>query len=114
MRQSKLFGKTLREDPKDEVAINARLLLRGGFVYKTMAGAYDYLPLGLRVLENINRVIREEMDAIGGQELLLTAIQPKERWMKSNRWKPSSSASTQPACRSARCHPKRMRRWPKA
>ncbi|RJQ37792.1 hypothetical protein C4552_00135 [Candidatus Parcubacteria bacterium] len=86
MRQSELFGKTLREDPKDEVAINARLLLRGGFVYKTMAGAYDYLPLGLRVLENINRVIREEMNAIGGQELLLTAIQPKERWMRSNRW----------------------------
>ena len=86
MRQSKLFGKTLREDPKDEVSANARLLERGGFVYKTMAGAYDYLPLGYRVLSNVNAVIREEMDAIGGQELLLTAIQPKERWMKSGRW----------------------------
>lgn len=86
MRQSKLFGKTLREDPKDEVSVNARLLERAGFVYKTMAGAYDYLPLGFRVLQKVNAVIREEMDAIGGQELLLTALQPKERWVKSGRW----------------------------
>ena len=86
MRQSKLFGKTLREDPKDEIAANARLLERAGFVYKTMAGAYDYLPLGYRVLEKINRVIREEMNALGGQEILLTALQPKERWAKSGRW----------------------------
>src|SRR3989344_6114318 len=86
MRQSQLFGKTLREDPKDEVSANARLLERGGFVYKTMAGAYDYLPLGFRVLQNINQIIREEMNAIGGQELLLTSLQPKERWMKTGRW----------------------------
>lgn len=86
MRQSKLFGKTLREDPKDEVSVNSKLLERGGFIYKTMAGAYDYLPLGFRVLQKINAVIREEMDAIGGQELLLSALQPKERWMKSGRW----------------------------
>ncbi len=86
MRQSRLFGKTLREDPKDEVSANARLLERGGFVYKTMAGAYDYLPLGFRVLSKVNAVIREEMDAIGGQELLLSALQPKERWVKSGRW----------------------------
>ena len=86
MLQSRVFGKTLRDDPKDEVAANARLLERAGFVYKTMAGAYDYLPLGFRVLEKINAVIRQEMDAIGGQELLLTALQPKERWMKSGRW----------------------------
>lgn len=86
MRQSQLFGKTLRENPKDEVAANARLLERGGFVYKSMAGVYEYLPLGLRVLENINRIIREEMDKIGGQELLLSALQPKDRWEKSGRW----------------------------
>ena len=86
MRQSKLFGKTLREDPKDEIAANARLLERGGFVYKTMAGAYDYLPLGFRVLQKVNQIIREEMNAIGGQELLLTSLQPKDRWMKSGRW----------------------------
>lgn len=87
MRQSKLFGKTLREDPKDEVAGNARLLERGGFVYKSMAGVYEYLPLGLRVLERINRIIREEMNKIGGQEILLSALQPKDRWEKSGRWK---------------------------
>ncbi len=87
MRQSQLFGKTLREDPKDEVAANARLLERGGFVYKSMAGVYEYLPLGLRVLERINTIIREEMDKIGGQELLLSALQPKDRWEKSGRWK---------------------------
>ncbi|MEK7108656.1 MAG: aminoacyl--tRNA ligase-related protein [Patescibacteria group bacterium] len=86
MRQSRLFGKTLREDPAGEVAANARLLERAGFVYKTMAGAYDFLPLGFCALTKINAVIREEMDAIGGQELLLSAIQPKERWVKSGRW----------------------------
>lgn len=86
MRQSQLFGKTLREAPKDEVAKNAIFLERGGFVYKTMAGVYDYLPLGYRVLEKVNRIIREEMNRIGGQELLLSAFQPKERWMKTGRW----------------------------
>src|SRR3990167_10427801 len=86
MRQSKLFGKTLREDPAGEVSANARFLERGGFVYKTMAGAYDYLPLGFRVLQKVNQIIREEMNAIGGQELLLTSLQPKDRWMKSGRW----------------------------
>lgn len=86
MRQSRLFGKTLREDPAGEVSANARLLERGGFIYKTMAGVYDYLPLGFRVLQQINNVIREEVDAIGGQELFLAALQPKERWVKSGRW----------------------------
>jgi prolyl-tRNA synthetase len=87
MRQWQLFGKTLREDPKDEVAANAKLLERGGFVYKSMAGVYEYLSLGFRVLGKVNRIIREEMDAIGGQEILLSALQPKERWEKSGRWK---------------------------
>ena len=86
MRQSQLFGKTLREDPKDEVAANARLLERGGFIYKSMAGVYEYLPLGLRALERVNGIIREEMNKIGGQEILLSALQPKERWEKSGRW----------------------------
>ncbi len=86
MRQSQLFGKTLREAPKDEVAQNAIFLERGGFIYKTMAGVYDYLPLGFRVLEKVNRIIREEMNAIGGQEILLSAFQPKERWQKTGRW----------------------------
>lgn len=86
MRQSQLFGKTLREPPKDEVAKNAIFLERGGFIYKTMAGIYDYMPLGFRVLEKVNRIIREEINAIGGQELLLSALQPKERWIKTGRW----------------------------
>lgn len=87
MRQSQLFGKTLREDPKDEAAANAKLLERGGFVYKSMAGVYEYLPLGLAVIERINAIIREEMNAIGGQEVFFAALQPKERWEKSGRWK---------------------------
>lgn len=86
MRQSQLFGKTLKDTPKDEVSVNAKLLERGGFVYKTMAGVYDYLPLGFRVLDKINRIIREEMNAIGGQELFLSSLQPRERWEKSGRW----------------------------
>lgn len=86
MRQSQLFGKTLREDPKDEVSANAKLLERGGFIYKTMAGVYDYLPLGFRVLDKVNRIIRKEINMIGGQEILLSALQPKERWSKTGRW----------------------------
>ncbi|MDP3770487.1 MAG: aminoacyl--tRNA ligase-related protein [Candidatus Sungbacteria bacterium] len=87
MRQSRLFGKTVREAPKDEVSENAKLLERGAFVAKSMAGVYEYLPLGFRVLENINAIIREEINAIGGQEMFLAALQPKERWEKSGRWK---------------------------
>lgn len=86
MRQSKLFTKTLREAPKDESAVNAKLLERGGFVFKMMAGVHAYLPLGFRVLEKINKIMREEMNAVGGQELLLTALQPKELWEKTGRW----------------------------
>lgn len=86
MKQSHLFTKTRKEAPKDEVSKNAQLLIRGGYIYKEMAGAYAYLPLGLRVLNNIMRVIREEMNAIGGQEILLTALQDKKVWEKTGRW----------------------------
>ena len=86
MRQSQLFTKTRHAAPKDEVAKNAQLLIRGGFIHKEMAGGYSYLPLGLRVLENIVRVIREEMNGIGGQELILTALQSPAVWKKSGRW----------------------------
>ncbi|HEU0080933.1 MAG TPA: aminoacyl--tRNA ligase-related protein [Candidatus Paceibacterota bacterium] len=86
MRQSHLFTKTRKEAPKDEVAKNAQLLIRAGYVYKEMAGVYAYLPLGLRVLDKIVQVIREEMDAIGGQELHLTALQDKQTWEKTGRW----------------------------
>lgn len=86
MRMSKLFTKTLHEAPADEVAKNAQLLIRAGFVYKEMAGVYAYLPLGFRVLEKIKQVIREEMNAVDGEELIMTALQRKEVWEKTTRW----------------------------
>jgi prolyl-tRNA synthetase len=86
MRQSKLFTKTRRDSPADEVSNNAKLLLRGGFIHKDLAGVYSYLPLGLRVIKNLENIIREEMNGIGGQEVFLTALQAKEPWEKSNRW----------------------------
>ncbi len=86
MRQSQLFTRTRKEAPKDEVAKNAQLLIRAGFIHKEMAGVYSFLPLGLRVLEKINNVIRDEMNKIGGQEILMTTLQAKELWEKTNRW----------------------------
>ncbi|MDD3284658.1 MAG: His/Gly/Thr/Pro-type tRNA ligase C-terminal domain-containing protein [Patescibacteria group bacterium] len=86
MKQSDLFTRTLKESPKDETSLNAQLLIRASFIYKEMAGVYVYLPLGLRVLNKINNIIREEMNAIGGQELLLTALQNSELWKKTDRW----------------------------
>ncbi len=86
MRISRLFSRSRKEAPKDEVSKNAQLLLRGGFIHKEMAGVYSYLPLGLRVLNNIQDIIRQEMNRIGGQELLLTTLQDKEVWEKTDRW----------------------------
>ncbi len=86
MRQSKLFTKTKKEVPTDEVSKNAELLIRGGFIHKEMAGVYSYLPLGLRVFKKIENIIREEMDAIGGQEITMTALQNPELWKKTDRW----------------------------
>jgi prolyl-tRNA synthetase len=86
MRQSKLFTKTRKESPADEVAKNAQLLIRAGYIYKNMAGAYSFLPLGLRVIEKINAIIREEMNAIGGQELHMPSLQDPELWQKTGRW----------------------------
>jgi len=86
MKQSQLFTRTRREAPKDEVAKNAQLLIRAGFIHKEMAGVYSYLPLGLRTLNKIIGIIREEMSAIGGQEVHLTALQDKALWEKTGRW----------------------------
>jgi len=86
MRQSQLFTKARREAPSDEVAKNAQLLVRAGYVSKEMAGVYNFLPLGLRVLEKIIQIIREEMNAIGGQEILMSALQRRELWEKTGRW----------------------------
>jgi len=86
MKQSQLFTKTLREAPKDEKSVNARFLIRAGFIYKEMSGAYTFLPLGLRVLEKIENIIKEEMDDIGGQRILMTVLQPKNLWEETGRW----------------------------
>lgn len=86
MRLSNLFTKTRKEAPADETSKNAQLLIRAGYIHKEMAGVYTFLPLGLKVLENINQVIREEMDAIGGQELRLTTLQDPSIWQESDRW----------------------------
>ncbi|MEK7658017.1 MAG: aminoacyl--tRNA ligase-related protein [Patescibacteria group bacterium] len=86
MRQSELFTKTKREAPKDEEAINARFLIRAGFVDKLMAGVYTFLPLGLKTLKKIENIIRKEIEAIGGVEILMPGLQPKENWGKTNRW----------------------------
>lgn len=86
MRQTQLFTKTRREAPSDEVAKNAQLLIRAGYVHKEMAGVYSYLPLGLRVLKNIEQIVREEMNAIGGQEIVMTALQDKTLWERTDRW----------------------------
>ena len=87
MKYSQLFGKTTRNIPKDEVTANAELLTRAGFVEKLMAGVYSYLPLGLKVLNNISQIVREEMDGIGGQELLMPMLHPKENWVRTGQWK---------------------------
>lgn len=86
MKQSHLFTKTRKDAPKDEVSKNAQLLIRAGFIHKEMAGVYSFLPLGLRTLNKIIEVIRQEMNAIGSQEITLTALQDKKNWEKTGRW----------------------------
>lgn len=86
MKQSLLFGKTRHEAPKDEPSTNAQFLTRAGFIDKVAAGIYSYLPLGVRVLYNIQRIVREEMNAVGGQEVLLPALHPKSLWEQTGRW----------------------------
>lgn len=86
MKRSQLFVKTRKDAPSDEQAKNAQLLIRAGYIHKEMAGAYTYLPLGLRVLNKIVQIIREEMNAIGGQEMQLTTLQQQDVWVASGRW----------------------------
>lgn len=86
MRQSTLFTKTRKEAPKDEVSKNAQLLIRAGYIHKEMAGVYSYLPLGRRVLEKIEAIVREEMDAIGGQEVRMATLHPSEPWKQTGAW----------------------------
>ena len=86
MRLSKNFTRTIKQAPADEVARNAQLLIRAGYVHKTMAGVYSYLPLGLKVVENIKQIVREEMNKIDSQELVMSTLQRKELWQETGRW----------------------------
>lgn len=86
MRYSKLFGKTIKEAPRDETAVNTKLLIRAGFIRREVSGVYNFLPLGLRVLDKIANIVREEMNEIGGQELLLSALQNRQSWEQTGRW----------------------------
>jgi prolyl-tRNA synthetase len=86
MRLSQLFTKTSKTVPADEAARNAQLLIQAGYIHKEMAGVYSFLPLGLRVLNNIENIVREEMNALGGQEMSMPALQVKERYELTGRW----------------------------
>ena len=86
MRMTNTFIKTLREAPKDETAKNGALLTRAGFVHKEIAGVYDYLPMGLRVLEKIKDIIREELNNLGCEEVLMSTLQNPEPWEKTKRF----------------------------
>ncbi|HVW66280.1 MAG TPA: aminoacyl--tRNA ligase-related protein [Candidatus Peribacteraceae bacterium] len=86
MLLSQLFTKTTKETQSDAASKNADLLTRAGCIHKTMAGVYSYLPLGLKVLKKIENIVREEMDRIGGQEILMSALAPRENWEKTGRW----------------------------
>lgn len=86
MRYSRLFGKTIKETPKDEVSTNAKLLTKAGFIRKEVAGVYNFLPLGLKTLTKIAAIVREEMNAIGSYELELSSLQNKASWQKTRRW----------------------------
>ncbi|MFE2146280.1 proline--tRNA ligase [Streptomyces sp. NPDC059456] len=85
-RMSRLMAKTLREDPADAETLSHRLLVRAGYVRRSSAGVWTWLPLGKKVLDNVSRIVREEMDAIGAQEVLLPALLPKEPYEVSGRW----------------------------
>lgn len=91
MKQSHLFTKTTKNISQDEVSNNAQLLMRAGFIHKEMAGVYTFLPLGYKVLQNIIEIIREEMNAIGGQEILMNGLQRKELWEATDRWSDEAS-----------------------
>ena len=86
MLQSQLFPKTLREAPKEAESVNHKLLVRAGFIDQLMAGSWTLLPLGYRVVAKIIQVVREEMNAVGGQEMLMPLLHPKNIWNETGRW----------------------------
>ncbi len=86
MRQSQLFTRTIKELPKDESSFNAQALIRAGFIDKLSSGIYSFLPLGLKVLNKIRNIVSEEMEKLGGQEISMPALAPKENWQATGRW----------------------------
>ncbi len=86
MRLTQLFTKTTKDSPADETAKNAQLLIQAGFIHKEMAGVYAYLPLGLKVVEKIKKIVREEMSSVSGQELIMTNLQSRDKWELTTRW----------------------------
>ncbi|MDX6484663.1 MAG: prolyl-tRNA synthetase, partial [Gaiellaceae bacterium] len=86
LRMSTLFLRTLREDPADAEVPSHRLLVRAGYVRRVAPGIYSWLPLGVRMLERVSRIVREEMDRIGGQEVLFPALLPREPYEVTGRW----------------------------
>jgi prolyl-tRNA synthetase len=86
MKFTQLFTKTKRDFPSDEIAKNAQLFIKAGYIHKTMAGVYSYLPLGLRMINKIENIVRKNLNLIGGQEILMNTLHPKEWWVKTNRW----------------------------
>lgn len=86
MKMSKALVPTLRDNPSEADIVSHQLLVRAGFIRKSAAGLYHYLPLGKRVLQKIENIVREEMDAAGCQELLMPIVQPAELWLETGRW----------------------------
>ena len=86
MRTSEMLLPTLKEDPVDTVLISHKLMLRAGMIRQLAAGLYTWLPLGLRVLKKVERIVREEMDRAGAQEVLMSGVHPAELWKESGRW----------------------------
>ena len=86
MKYSNLFGKTSKAAPHDADSVNARLLVQAGYIDQLMAGVYTFLPLGLRALDKVKTIIRDEMNGVGGQEVFMPALHPKENWVTTGRW----------------------------
>src|SRR5258708_29032094 len=86
MRLSKTFIPTQREVPSEAETISHQLMLRAGLIRKLAAGLYEWLPMGLRVLKKVEQIVREEMNQVGGQEVWLPQLQPKNLWEETGRW----------------------------
>ncbi len=86
MRMSRLFGRTLRESPSDADCVSHQLLVRGGYIRQLGSGIFSYLHLARRSMDKIEQILREEMDAIGGQEITMPVVHPADVWKESGRY----------------------------